>query len=140
MFALTPAERRGALVFVLLLALGTGWDLWCARHPRTDPPATSAPPPAPAASTPDEPAPADSGRIAADPGSPPVFRVDLNRASVGELDALPGVGPVLAARIVAHRSAHGPFLQVEELRAVRGIGPRLMERLRERVTVGLTRP
>jgi competence protein ComEA len=54
---------------------------------------------------------------------------------VAELDALPGIGPVLAARIVEHRRAHGPFRRVEELRAVRGVGPRLFERLHGRLRV-----
>ena len=63
-------------------------------------------------------------------------KIDLNRASLAELDALPGIGPVLAARIVEHRLRHGPFRAVEELRAVRGIGPRLLARLAPRLTVG----
>jgi competence protein ComEA len=63
-------------------------------------------------------------------------RIDLNRAGASELDALPGIGPVLARRIVEHRRQHGPFRSLEELRAVRGLGPRLLERLRPRVKVG----
>ena len=61
--------------------------------------------------------------------------VDLNRATARELEKLPGVGPVLAGRIVAHRQRYGPFRQPEELLAVRGIGPRLLERLRPHVRV-----
>ena len=61
--------------------------------------------------------------------------LDLNRASVAELDGLPGIGPVLARRIVEHRREHGRFRRVEELRGVRGVGPRLIERLKPRVTV-----
>ena len=60
----------------------------------------------------------------------------MNRAGASELDALPGIGPVLARRIVEYRRQHGPFRSVEELRAVRGLGPRLLERLRPRVSVG----
>ena len=74
------------------------------------------------------------------PGAEPLARaeavVDLNRAAAAELDALPGIGPVLARRIVEHRQRHGPFRRVEELRAVRGVGPRLLARLRPRVGVG----
>ena len=66
---------------------------------------------------------------------PPRATLDLNRAGAGELDALPGIGPVLAARIVEHRRVHGPFRSPDELLAVRGIGPRLLERLRPRVAV-----
>ncbi|MFL6136236.1 MAG: helix-hairpin-helix domain-containing protein [Frankiaceae bacterium] len=61
--------------------------------------------------------------------------VDLNAASAGELDALPGVGPVLAERIVDYRTAHGAFRSVDELEQVPGIGPSKMADLRELVTV-----
>jgi competence protein ComEA len=56
--------------------------------------------------------------------------VDLNTASATALDALPGVGPVLAARIVAWRTAHSRFTSVDELGEVPGIGPKALERLR----------
>jgi competence protein ComEA len=65
-----------------------------------------------------------------------VVVVDLNRAGLAELDALPGIGPVLAGRILQHRDAHGPFREPEDLLAVPGIGPRLYERLRPRIRVG----
>lgn len=61
-------------------------------------------------------------------------RVDLNRASASELEALPGVGPVLARRIVESRQRDGPFRRAEELLRVSGIGPAVLERLRARVT------
>lgn len=61
--------------------------------------------------------------------------VDLNRATAAELDALPGVGPAVAARIVAYRSANGPFRSAEDLLNVAGIGDRTLERLRPGVVV-----
>ena len=61
--------------------------------------------------------------------------VDLNAATVAELDALPGVGPVTAGRIVAWRTAHQRFTRVEELGEVQGIGPKLLEHLRTLVRV-----
>ena len=48
--------------------------------------------------------------------------VDLNTATVADLDALPGIGPVLAQRIVDWRTEHGRFASVEQLREVTGIG------------------
>ncbi|MBN2465633.1 helix-hairpin-helix domain-containing protein [candidate division WOR-3 bacterium] len=48
--------------------------------------------------------------------------VDLNRATPRELDGLPGIGPVLAARIVEYRQRRGGFRSVSELRSVSGIG------------------
>lgn len=62
-------------------------------------------------------------------------RVDLNTATVADLDTLPGVGPVTAARILDWRAAHGRFASVDQLREVSGIGPRTFERLKPLVTV-----
>lgn len=62
--------------------------------------------------------------------------LDLNRATVEELITLPGIGPVLAARIVAWREDHGPFQSVDDLRQVSGIGEKTLERIRDLVTVG----
>jgi competence protein ComEA len=55
--------------------------------------------------------------------------LDLNAAEDWELDRLPGVGPALAAAIVADRDARGPFRSLDELVRVRGIGPSTLERL-----------
>ncbi|OFI37926.1 hypothetical protein BIU82_05320 [Arthrobacter sp. SW1] len=62
-------------------------------------------------------------------------KVNINSASVEELDSLPRVGPVLAERIVAWREEHGPFAAVEELDAVDGVGPKMLEALLPLVTV-----
>lgn len=128
----TPAERRGALLVALLLSLGAARDLWRATHPRMSP----APPAADGASG------SSAAGVAAParrPGTLPgeaAAPVDLNQAGLAELDALPGIGPVLAGRILQHRNANGPFREPEDLLAVPGIGPRLFERLRPRIRVG----
>jgi len=59
--------------------------------------------------------------------------VDLNRADAKELATLPGVGPKLARRILAHRRRRGPFRRPADLLAVRGIGHRILARLRARL-------
>jgi competence protein ComEA len=61
--------------------------------------------------------------------------VNLNLATAEELDALPGIGPVLAGRIVEWRTEHGRFTAFEELAEVSGIGPAVLGRLRDRVTL-----
>lgn len=61
--------------------------------------------------------------------------VNLNTATVQELDALPGVGPVTAAAIVAWRQANGKFTSVDQLADVEGIGPARLEKLRALVRV-----
>jgi len=57
-------------------------------------------------------------------------RLDLNRAGSAELQQLPGVGPVLANRIVSHRNLHGRFDKYEDLDDVKGIGAKMLEKLR----------
>lgn len=67
--------------------------------------------------------------------------MDLDRADVVALERLPRIGPALAARIVADRSANGSFGSLEALQRVRGIGPKLAEGLRAHVTFsGTPRP
>lgn len=61
-------------------------------------------------------------------------RVDINTAAVDELESLPGIGPALASRIIAHRQENGPFRSVDDLLAVKGIGPKMLEKLRDRIT------
>ncbi len=63
--------------------------------------------------------------------------VDINRADAATLaQALKGVGPAKAQAIVAFREANGPFRSVDELTEVKGIGEKLLEQNRERITVG----
>jgi competence ComEA-like helix-hairpin-helix protein len=61
--------------------------------------------------------------------------VDLNQATPRQLDGLPGVGPVLAGRIVEYRQRKGGFRSVSELRAVSGIGEKRYAALKDLVTV-----
>ncbi len=60
----------------------------------------------------------------------PVGRIDPNRATAAELERLPGIGPSLAARIVADRDGRGPFAAPESLLRVHGIGPKILGRIR----------
>jgi competence ComEA-like helix-hairpin-helix protein len=74
----------------------------------------------------------------ADTAAPPV---DLDRASATEIEALPGIGPALAQRIVAARDSAGSFGQLEALCGINGVGPALVEKLRLLVTfTGARRP
>lgn len=73
--------------------------------------------------------PGPVGTSATGAGAP--VRVDINHASAEELDAVPGIGPALAQRIVADRCANGPFARVEDLTRVPGIGPRTLQAMKE---------
>jgi len=74
--------------------------------------------------------PQSAGAAGADPA------IDLNTAATADLDTLPGIGPVLAQRIVDWRTEHGAFTAVDELAEVRGIGSSLLEGLHDLVRVG----
>jgi len=63
------------------------------------------------------------------------FTVDLNDGTLAELEHLPGIGPILAGRIVAHRTSHGAFRRIEDLALVPGIGKKRLEQLRPLVGV-----
>lgn len=65
----------------------------------------------------------------------PDGRIDLNRATAADLEELPGIGPVLAGRIVAWREDHGPFTEIGQLREVPGIGERTFQALADLVAV-----
>jgi len=79
------------------------------------------------------PAPGAAPAPAAVPGAPASGPVSLSSASVEHLDALDGIGPTLAARIVAWRQEHGGFATVDQLLEVPGIGPARLEALRDQV-------
>ncbi|TDK28280.1 ComEA family DNA-binding protein [Arthrobacter crusticola] len=66
----------------------------------------------------------------------PAGTVNLNTADAPALESLPRVGPVLAERIIAWRTEHGPFARAEDLDAVPGIGPALLEAMLPFVVVG----
>jgi competence protein ComEA len=80
-------------------------------------------------------APDASSDSATGGGGPAAALLDLNSADEGDLDELPGIGPVLAGRIVEWREQHGRFRSVDELAEVEGIGPALLERLTPTVRV-----
>lgn len=63
------------------------------------------------------------------------FPINLNTATAAQLEALPGVGPVLAQRIIEYRQTHGRFQSVDELLEVRGIGTKRLENIRPYVVV-----
>lgn len=63
------------------------------------------------------------------------LRVNLNTATLQELDSLPGIGPVLAQRILDYRAQHGAFGTIEDIKEVKGIGDKLFSEIQERITV-----
>lgn len=72
---------------------------------------------------------------AGSPVAKPQSRLDLNRASAEDLQRLPGIGDILAKRVVEARTSKGSFTTIEELLEVKGIGEKKLERLRPLITV-----
>lgn len=73
-------------------------------------------------------------RVAGVAGKAAAGRVSLSSASVSDLDALPGIGPVTAQKIVDYRAANGGFRSVDDLDAIPGIGPARIDQLRDLVS------
>ena len=122
------ARQRGATIVLALLLLGRLIDVLDLPFERRIvieplPPAALPVPPAPA--IPPAAAPADSGAGVARIAAP----LPINTATLQELQTLPGVGPVLAQRILDFRSTHGALGGPQDLRRIKGIGARAAERL-----------
>jgi competence protein ComEA len=84
--------------------------------------------------------PAPAGASAAGGAAPgaaaPAAKVDLNSATAEQLDALPGIGPATAKKIVDDRTQNGPFHSVDDLQRIPGIGPKKVDSLKDLVTTG----
>jgi competence protein ComEA len=113
---LTKDARPGRLNLAQVLTDGQQVLIGTARDPVTEVREGGGPPP-------------ETG------GRTPMGTVDLNRATVAELEQLPGVGPVTAANIVGWRERHGRFGAVSELQQVDGIGPKTYARIAPHVRV-----
>jgi DNA uptake protein ComE-like DNA-binding protein len=119
-----PPTHHRAVALVLTVVLALGLTRWCNRGASSGRPA--APDLAPVA--------ADGGARADAPAASrstttSTVAIDPNAAPAVELERLPGIGPALAGRIVAARAAGTVFHRADDLRRVRGIGPRTVERL-----------
>jgi comEA protein len=91
------------------------------------------PPSPPASVTKIAPTPAPVATVRSPQAS--LGRVDLNQATVDDIDRLPGLGPTLAQRVIDYRRANGPFSTVDDLLSVKGIGPKKLARLRDLVVI-----
>ena len=109
------------------------------QPPVVDIPAIQPTPEATATRTP-KPAPtrANATRTSLPALLPPVgdqgSTININRAGADELERLPGIGPTLAARIVADREANGPYATVDDLARVKGVSPRMIDEMRPMIS------
>lgn len=143
---ITRSERKALLFLAAVIALGTGARVVRAR-------AVEGPAEASRAGLATQLARVDSARkvrrgkagrsagkaaTALMPGAPPI---DLDVAGPADIQRLPGIGKVVAERIVANRDSFGDFGSLRDLQRVKGVGPKLAERIRSHVTFsGVARP
>ncbi|HUF66526.1 MAG TPA: helix-hairpin-helix domain-containing protein [Gemmatimonadaceae bacterium] len=142
---ITQSERKALLFLAAVVALGAGARVVRART--ADSPAEAS-----RAALSAQLARVDSvrkvrrgkhGRVRAkpaevQPGDPPI---DLDQATPAEIERLPGIGKVVAERIVFNRDSFGTFGSLKDLQRVKGVGPKLAERIRPHVTFsGIARP
>jgi competence protein ComEA len=124
---LLPAAEAAALNLAALVQ--DGERIWVPAKAQERAAEKLAPPPesgqTPAAQTEEEP-----------PASPTAtFPININLASQAELESLPGIGPVIAQKIIAYREGTGPFTGIEEIQNVSGIGPKTFEKIADLITV-----
>lgn len=126
--AMLSRSMYQVLLVVLTLAAVAG-GLWLVISPTPSPGVEITLPPTPSS-------PATEGALPeAEEESPPAL-IDINTATAQVLEGLPGIGEVLAARIVAYREEHGLFQRTDQLMAVSGIGPVKYQDIRHLVAAG----
>lgn len=62
-------------------------------------------------------------------------KIDINKAGADELDAIPGIGPAKAKAIIDYRTSYGPFGSLEQLTEVKGIGPKMLEKMKDFIKI-----
>jgi competence ComEA-like helix-hairpin-helix protein len=67
---------------------------------------------------------------------PPAKPINLNTANSEELQQVPGIGPATADKILKMRKSYGPFKSVDDLLAIRGLGPKRLDKMRKYMTIG----
>jgi len=137
----TPAERKALLFFSVVLVLGASTRAFRALHSRSPGDSRAR------AALETQIKAADSARRAGlrkpkhekarKPTPKPAGKVDLDVASEQEIEALRGIGPSLAKRIVADRDSFGPFGSMKGFARVKGVGPSMVEKLDSTVTFSL---
>lgn len=80
------------------------------------------------------------GSCFANKKTPPAHPINLNTATSGELQQIPGIGPVTAEKILKMRKLRGPFRSVNELRAIKGIGPKRFAKMKPYLTINSEPP
>lgn len=140
--------RLTMVAFTLAIIGWIGWSVPGSQDPEPPPASASQqldarPVEPPPSTTPQTPVPPQERRQERSARRPAGDTLDLNSATEQDLERLPGIGHVLASRIIAYRTAQGAFQDIEQLRRVKGIGRKKFEQIRSLVAVaraGLSKP
>ena len=134
--------RLTMVAFTMAVVCWIGWTIPASRdaeslHAQGPVDSDHSPVLSDASTTPDPPSSLSSQPRSGKLSRPPATTVmlDLNRATEQDLERLPGIGPVLARRIIQYREAQGTFQDIEQLRHVKGIGKKTLERIRVHLTI-----
>lgn len=117
MIHLTLQERKVLLLLAFFLITGVAVSYYSKTHPQTQE--------------------SHFGDAYARPQKPGLL--DINLAEKQQLTVLPGVGDTTAEKIIRYRKEHGPFKSVDELKNIKGIGQKKLERIKERIVVNFNR-
>jgi len=132
-FSFTPQEAKAIIFLIVILLIGSGVTLYKKYHPDFAPELLlkenrntekKVLEPAKSSNVPES----ISLKITDK-------KINLNRATLQELDSLPGIGGELGKRILAYRESKGNFSSIEELKKIKGIGQKTFEKLKNLVTV-----
>ena len=127
MFNFTPQESRILIFLLATLLLGSAVSLYRHHRPHVAPELSVS-----SSEVVSRPSSPDSIR-GEKAGQTPGKKLNINTATIQELQTLPGIGPQLAERIVAHRQAHGPFPSPHHITEIRGIGEKTFQRIHDSI-------
>jgi comEA protein len=132
-FSFTPQEVKAIIFLVVILLIGSGVTLYKKYHPDFAPELLLK------ENRQIEKKIVQPPKISVNPGNPDSGisnkKINLNTATLKELDTLPGIGKELGKRILAYRETNGNFSSIEELMKVRGIGEKTFEKLKNLITI-----
>jgi competence protein ComEA len=124
-FNFTPQETKALIFLLTVLLVGSGITLYKRTHPQFAPQLIVEKKEVDSLPQTQSPLHQEWGKK----------KINLNQATTAELQFLPGIGPSLSRRIVEYRETHGKFHQIEDLIQIPGIGPKTLERIKDRISV-----
>jgi comEA protein len=121
-FTFTPQETKALIFLLAALIVGSGITLYKRSHPQFAPQLVL--------QGLESEAMQETGDVSNQAGSEKTL-IDINRAAAEDLQRLPGLGPALSRRLVEYRKINGPFVRIEDIVQVQGIGAKTFQRIKD---------